>query len=186
MQRAVGAYARLWHCRPRLPPRAAGHRFFVAAGPRSPWMGLPRAGAALRPPSLAFSAGPEKKEQPQPQQAPPKAVGHFGRVKALIKEYGAPFAVWYGTLYFGFGLGIYGTLVSGVVVDQNNIHELFEYVNLDALAEQYDLGHVLNEQTSVALAALALNEMCEVVRLPLAIATTPYIIRAVRGPSSSS
>ena len=92
-----------------------------------------------------------------------------------LQKHGPVFFVWWTGLWVASGVAIYGAL---------------EYLRVDVfgLVHRLSGGRVdLRAYVSVdprlgnAAAAVAVNEVLEVVRFPLALATTPYVTRLLRG-----
>jgi len=99
-----------------------------------------------------------------------KMAKRKGMMMQLVMEYGAPFALWYGTVWFSMWLGIYGLLELEMVSWQESLMPLLP----EATAENLDpkLGN--------AVLAFLANECLEPVRFPLVIATGKPVLNAVR------
>ena len=100
-------------------------------------------------PPPAASDGP-----PPPTPTPPPKKG----IKALFKEYGPPFLVYWTSVWACTGVGLYVALQTFDVDAVKMLEHVNIHLNIDP-----SLGN--------AAVAIALNEALEVVRLPACIAT---------------
>ena len=103
--------------------------------------------------------------------AEPKPT-RWQRTKALWKEHGMVFIMYYGTLRTIPFVPIFGMLHSGSI----DCIELLKYFHVD---KAFDLD-LLNPTVLNILVATECNEMLDFVRLPFVIATTPYVSRYLR------
>jgi len=103
-----------------------------------------------------------------------KMAKRKGAMMTMVMEYGAPIALWYGTVWLSMWLGLYGLLELGVVNWQESLRPLFVGMGLEAHIERIDpsMGH--------AVIAFLLNECLEPVRFPLVVATGAPVIKALR------
>lgn len=83
------------------------------------------------------------------------------------------FVVYYAGLYVTTGVACYGVLSYTQAVD---IGQVIDYLQL---REQLDID--LDGSAGNLVAAVAVNEGLEVLRLPFALLTTPMLARALRG-----
>lgn len=99
-----------------------------------------------------------------------KLAKRKGMMMQLVMEYGAPFALWYGTVWMSMWLGIYGLLELEVVSWQDSLRPLLP----EATAQNLDpsMGN--------ALLAFLANECLEPIRFPMVIATGKPVLQAVR------
>ena len=93
----------------------------------------------------------------------------------MMKLYGLPFFIWYSTLYVGMGAGFYVSISQGYVGGG----DILEFVTSLGLDQYIDTTR-LNSHYANLMGAFVLNELAEVVRMPLCIATTPMIAKYVR------
>jgi hypothetical protein len=93
-------------------------------------------------------------------------------MKQMFVEHGPVFAVWYGATY----LGTVGTAWAGLELAQVEPHGLLRRVGADKLV---DIDRWPREWVNFAI-ALVVTDLIEPVRLPLVMATTPFLSRALR------
>jgi hypothetical protein len=95
------------------------------------------------------------------------------RSKLLIAQYGMPFMIYWTLVWLGTGAGIYGILI---------------FFDLDVLVFVRWIDSTLSTNVASKIdpslgnfaVAFALNELFEVVRLPIVIITTPFIVQTLR------
>ncbi|QDZ22325.1 hypothetical protein A3770_07p48430 [Chloropicon primus] len=92
---------------------------------------------------------------------------------AMIQKYGVTFMMCWGTLYAVPLAGIYGALSTGLVGGADAI-QILKHAGLDKLG--IDITLINPTFGNVAL-SYGINEVLEVVRLPLAIAVTPVVAK---------
>lgn len=93
----------------------------------------------------------------------------------MIKTYGVPFFIWYATLYCGCGLGLYVALEQGWIGGGDAL----EWMKSIGLQEYVDLDKFDPVYGNMAVAFL-LNELCETLRFPFVVATTPILAKKFR------
>jgi len=103
-----------------------------------------------------------------------KLAKRKGMMMTMVMEYGASFALWYGTVWASMWLGLYGLLEMEVVSWQESLRPLFSSMGLEGHADKIDpsMGN--------AVLAFLVNECLEPLRFPLVIATGAPVIRAFR------
>jgi hypothetical protein len=95
------------------------------------------------------------------------------RAKLLVSQYGMPFMVYWTLVWLVTGAGIYGLLT---------------FADLDVLLLLRWIDSMLSTNVAASVdptlgnfaVAFALNELFEVVRLPVVIATTPFLVQLLR------
>lgn len=97
-----------------------------------------------------------------------KMAKRRGMMMQLVMNYGAPFAMWYGTVWMSMWLGIYGLLEMEVVSVQDSLRAMLPD----------DVKERLDPSTGNAVLAFVINECLESIRFPLVIATGRPVIRA--------
>ncbi|TMW55923.1 hypothetical protein Poli38472_008571 [Pythium oligandrum] len=90
-----------------------------------------------------------------------------------IKQYGAPFLVWWTGLYFATGVGFYYAFDLGLL-DGAQVIDFIMNIGLDRLIDPARLDP---KHGNLAL-AIIVNEAVEPLRFPLALATIPYVKKA--------
>lgn len=95
-------------------------------------------------------------------------------MKDLLKKYGIPFAVWYSSLYFGGIATLYILFESGIFGE----NAVIDLIKMTPLENYVDLSKIDSKHGNLG-AAVVVNELMEVIRLPFAILTIPYITEAL-------
>ncbi len=95
------------------------------------------------------------------------------KMNQMRTEYGKPFLVWWTCTWVGTGIMVYAGIELGGVDSVGLVQSVDGFLGTE-LAARVDpkLGNLA--------VAVALNEMLEPVRLPLAIASTPTVLSMVR------
>jgi len=117
--------------------------------------------------SLSGPVGSNRNSKPEEDES---SLGMRERMKRFGTKYGMLFTVYWGSLYFLSGLGIYGGLeLCGGEMGLDLARTLY----LDRLVS---LDNIDPRAGNLAL-AIVLNEAFEIVRFPFAAATTPYVAK---------
>lgn len=97
-----------------------------------------------------------------------------GGLMQVITQYGAPFALWYGTCWAGMLFSIYMLLELGIISWQESLRPLLESLGLADYADRIDpsMGNLV--------IAFVVNELIEPVRFPFVLATGIPVIKAAR------
>ena len=95
-----------------------------------------------------------------------------GKLFGLVSQYGLPFVVWWTTLYGISGVGIYFAIENGLIGGGDAI----EWIRASGLDQYIDVEK-LNPKYGNVAAAVVINEVLEVVRFPIAAATTATVAR---------
>lgn len=103
-----------------------------------------------------------------------KVAKRKGMIAQMVMQYGAPFAIWYATLWAGSWFGIYMLLEMEVISWQESLRPLFEGMGLDSYTDKIDPS-----MGSIVIAFMA-NELLEPIRFPLVLATGKPVIEAIR------
>lgn len=103
---------------------------------------------------------------------PPPKLTRFQKAKALWKEHGFVFVVYYGSLWIVPFIPMFGMLQSG----QIDCVELLETFHVDKIVDL----EMFNPTAMNIIVATECNEILDFVRLPFVIATTPYVSRLLR------
>ena len=93
----------------------------------------------------------------------------------MIQKYGVTFMVTWGALYCAPLAGIYGALSTGLIGGADAI-EVLKYLGIDRLG--IDISLINPTFGNVAL-SYGINEVLEVVRLPVAVAVTPMVAKVL-------
>jgi len=100
---------------------------------------------------------------------PPPKLSRWQKAKALWKQHGFVFLMYYGTLWVVPFVPIFGMLHSGRI----DCFELLETFHVDKIL---DLD-IVNPTAVNIIVATECNEVLDFVRLPFVVATTPYVSR---------
>ena len=103
---------------------------------------------------------------------PPPKLTRWQKAKALWKEHGLVFVMYYGTLWIVPFVPMFGMLQSG----QIDCVELLETFHVDRIVDL----NMLNSTAINIIVATECNEVLDFVRLPFVVATTPYVSRWLR------
>jgi hypothetical protein len=96
-----------------------------------------------------------------------------GKLMATIQQFGMPFLIWWTTLYFASGAGLYLALDTGLLAGDQAI----EFIMSLGLDKFVDPARLDPKYGNLAI-AIIVNEALEVVRFPITVATIPYVKRA--------
>mmetsp|Transcript_27017 Transcript_27017/g.62404 ORF Transcript_27017/g.62404 Transcript_27017/m.62404 type:complete len:247 (+) Transcript_27017:56-796(+) len=97
-----------------------------------------------------------------------------GGFAALFMQYGAPFVLWYLTVWVAGGSIIFILLELGVISWQETVKPLLEGVGLSSWCDAVD------SRAGNLVIAFVINEMLETLRFPIVLATAPKIIKVVQ------
>ena len=92
-----------------------------------------------------------------------------GRFKALSRDYGFPFVVYWWSVWGVTGVLCYAGITVFEVPVQSYIAQVDDYMG-------WDLAARVDPQLGEVAAALAVNEMLEPLRLPIVVATTKRVV----------
>lgn len=95
-----------------------------------------------------------------------------GKLMATIQQFGMPFLIWWTTLYFASGAGLYLALDTGLLAGDQAV-EFIMSLGLDKFVDPERLDP---KYGNLAI-AIIVNEALEVVRFPITVATIPYVKR---------
>jgi len=109
---------------------------------------------------------------------PPPKLTRWQKAKALWKEHGLVFVMYYGTLWIVPFVPMFGMLQSG----QIDCVELLETFHVDRIIDL----EMLNPTVINIIVATECNEVLDFVRLPFVVATTPYVSRWLRREKSAA
>mmetsp|Transcript_44846 Transcript_44846/g.83737 ORF Transcript_44846/g.83737 Transcript_44846/m.83737 type:complete len:218 (+) Transcript_44846:69-722(+) len=184
---SAGRYARRWACssassactqrlqRPTASSLLARGGVYQAALVRQqlPSRGQARCFSTGTPPSQEERIASLEKEVAALKQkiAEVEKLAKRKGFMAVMMEYGAPFAVWYGICWTGSLVGLYFLLEWEVVSWQESLKPFFQGLGLDSYTDRID------SSTGNMVIAFMVNELLEVVRFPLVLATSGPIIR---------
>mmetsp|Transcript_126015 Transcript_126015/g.317920 ORF Transcript_126015/g.317920 Transcript_126015/m.317920 type:complete len:297 (+) Transcript_126015:106-996(+) len=112
-----------------------------------------------------------------------KLAKRKGMMMQLVMQYGAPFALWYGTVWASMWFGIYGLLEMEIVSWQESLRPLLSNMGMEGTADRIDpsMGNLV--------LAFLVNECAEPIRFPLVLATGAPVIKAfqrLRGGSAAA
>ena len=166
--RHAAATRALWALR---PPSAALPAALAALAARPRWAPLARRALCS---SSSSSSG----------AAPPKKPSRWARIKATAKEHGLTFVVFWTGTWVACGACIYGGMTLAGVDGTRLLawaDDRWPDIGLRERISAYaDLDAASTKTIVNGLIAIELNELLEVVRLPLVIATTPRLSRWLR------
>lgn len=92
-----------------------------------------------------------------------------GKFKALARDYGIGFMVWYWTIWSSTALLTYGSITLGGVDVISLLHKVDGYTGLEIASK-------VDPQLGTIALTIAANELLEPVRLPIVVLTTKPVV----------